>query len=416
MSMPTQDIEPLLRSLLDAGIAAVDGRAATRQALARRTLTGPVYLLSIGKAADTMTLGALDALGDGILDGLVITKYAHLSEELQRRGARLSLRESAHPTPDQSCLDAGAAMIDFVSGLPADAHLLVLVSGGASALVEHLADGMTLADLQAITGKLLADGYPIDVMNRLRRRLSCIKGGKLAAKVACGQVTQLLISDVPGDSLAVIGSGPLVPLPADEATNHLPEELESLIRWSAPPSPAADDPLWRRFDTDIIASSAIAQAAVATAVRDRGLPLIQSEGSLDGDVDDTARRIARRLQSPDATSGIYIWGGETTLVLPDNPGRGGRNQHLALRLATLLDGQADTWVICAGTDGTDGPTDDAGGLIGPETLVSGDRLGLLAANSLDAADSGNYLDAVDALVTTGPTGTNVMDLAIAWRG
>ncbi len=391
--MTTEPVDDVLRALHAAGIDAVGGRQATRRALERIDCGPRVRVAAIGKAASAMALGARETLGDALLSGLVVTKYDHLDGALAD-DPRFTCLESAHPVPDAASLAAGEALIHFVADVADDEHLLVLVSGGASALVERLDAGLTLDDLRRRTQALLADGAPIGEINRVRRSLSRIKGGRLAAHLGACRTTQLLISDVPGDRPEDIGSGPLI---------------------VSPPVDAVPDRSSSRIDTRIIASSGIAQRAVVAAAVARGLTVVQPEGSLDGDVEDTCERIASRLLAPDAAPGIYVWGGEPTVRLPPGPGRGGRNQHLALALATRIAGREDLAVLVAATDGSDGPTTDAGGLVDGTTLARGEALGLDARAALRGADAGPWLERTGALVTTGPTGTNVMDLAIAVR-
>jgi len=379
-----------LRVLHAAGIEAVGGRQATRRALADVDAGPRVRVAAIGKAASAMALGARDALGDALASGLVLTKYAHLEPELVA-DARFDCRESAHPVPDAASLAAGEALVTFVRSVADDEHLLVLVSGGASALVERLVDGSTLAELRRRTDALLADGVPIGEINRVRCTLSTIKGGGMLACLGRCRVTQLLVSDVPGDHPGDIGSGPFV---APETT-----------------CPAGEAP---RVDTRVIASSAIAQAAVVAEAERRGLHVARRSGSLDGDVDATAERVANHLLDPDVAAGVHVWGGEPTVVLPPGPGRGGRNQHLALALAARIAGRDDLAVLVAATDGSDGPTTDAGGLVDGTTLARGGESA--AREALARADAGSWLERTGALVTTGPTGTNVMDLAIALVG
>lgn len=416
---PTQRSDQL-RKLFQAGVDAVGGRQAVERALRSESitgslpnaLTGPVHLVALGKAADAMAHGAISALGDHLVSGLLVTKHEHLSDEL-RTNDRLQCLEAGHPVPDQASLEAGERLCHYVGQIPADHQLIFLVSGGTSALVEYLDEGLTLDDLKRETDKLLSSGAAIGDMNRHRRTLSRIKGGKLARQINC-PVLQLLISDVPGDKPGDIGSGLLVP----DAANGMPASL----------------PVWQRISTHIIASSAIAQAAVARAADQMGLPVIQSSGNLDGDMAEVINRLSSVLRDSDLSPGVYIWGGEPTIMLPESPGRGGRNQHLALAMAPVLSaianraeaveasgssgsednsGNRGLSLLVGGTDGTDGPTGDAGGLVNEKTLARAQRLQLDISRSLAKADAGSCLDQLDALVTTGPTGTNVMDLAIA---
>lgn len=383
-----------LLTLFQAGVDAVGGHQATARSLRSHELPDRVHLVALGKAADAMAAGALTVLADKLVSGLVITKHDHLSDAV-RQDSRLECHEAGHPVPDAASLAAGQRLFDFVAAVPAGDLLVFLVSGGTSALVEHLNDGLDLDDLKRETDQLLASGAAIGEMNKHRRTLSQIKGGKLARQVNC-DVLQLLISDVPGDKPGDIGSGLLVP---DVATGMGPEL-----------------PVWTRIDTHVIASSSIAQQAVATAAADRGLPVRQASGNLDGDMPEVIDRVAAVLSRPNLEPGVYIWGGEPTLVLPPSPGRGGRNQHLALALAEPLSRSESISILVCGTDGTDGPTVDAGGLINDGTLKKARNAGLDINDYLARADAGTCLQKLDALVTTGPTGTNVMDLAIALVG
>lgn len=385
---------PLLRELFQAGIDAVGGEQATARALQRFDLHNNVHLVALGKAADSMATGALSVLGDRLVSGLIVSKHDHIGDSL-KADARLHCIEAGHPVPDAGSLEAGKQLSAFVSAIPADQQLLFLVSGGTSALVEYLEEGLTLEDLKRQTDQLLASGAPIGEMNIHRRKLSRIKGGKLSALIQC-RVLQLLISDVPGDKIGDIGSGLLVP---DIETGMTP-----------------DMPVWQRIETHIIASSTIAQQAVEQAALSKGLRVRQPKGNLDGDMQQVIERVSSELCNSDAGEGIYIWGGEPTVVLPEKPGRGGRNQHLALALSRPLAQTSATAVLVCGTDGTDGPTIDAGGVVTEKTLKHCQDADLRVEDYLERADAGSCLQQVDCLVTTGPTGTNVMDLAIAIVG
>lgn len=408
----------LLKKLFDAAIVAVGGQTATESAL-RHCDWGDlndVYLIAVGKAAPSMTLGALSALGTSIRQGLIVSKYGHIDEQLKQM-EKLECIESAHPVPDENSLYAGQRICEFVTAVPSAGRILFLTSGGASALIEALPENLSLGDLQRVNEYLLSTGLDIVSMNRIRKSISTIKGGRLAGLLSDQQILHLLISDVPGDSLSAIGSGMLaLPDPAVQNADlpDLPPWLNAMQSGVCAPTEA--DPVWSQIDTRIIASNSIACAACKESAMAAGLSVHLSAGSLDGPVEETAEHIAGVLGNESCADGVYIWGGETTVVLPENPGRGGRNQQLALELANRLQQTADWKALCCGTDGTDGPTGDAGGLVGPETIVDGKALGLDAGQSLAAADAGNYLNKTGGLVTTGPTGTNVMDLVIAIKG
>jgi len=388
-----------LRTMFAAGIEAVSGEAATRRACRALDIAAPIRLVAFGKAAGSMARGALDALDDRertggrVVDALVISKHGHLDETL-RRDPRLVCLESSHPVPDRDSLAAGGALLARLGDVADDEHLLVLISGGGSALVEALVEGVDLSGLRARTEALLGNGAAIGEINRVRRGLSRIKGGgALAACGGCG-ITQLLISDVPGDVVTDIASGPFV----------------------APDTDAGTGTGARAVDTRVIASNAIARRAAAGAATGLGYTVLDHDGSLDGDIDAVRVRVEAGL--PDEPGTVRIWGGEPTVSLPASPGRGGRNQHLAASLVPMLalHHAARIAVLVCGTDGTDGPTDAAGGLVDGDSLVRGTAAGVDLAVRLAAADSGTWLEAAGALVRTGPTGTNVMDLAIAVRG
>ncbi len=381
----------LLHELFQAGVDAVGGRQATQRSLQEHTLSKHVHLVALGKAADAMATGALSVIGERLVSGLVVTKHDHLSDAL-KADSRLRCIEAGHPVPDEGSLLGGKTLSEFVAQIPEDHQLVFLVSGGTSALVEHLNEGLGLTELKHETDKLLASGAPIGEMNRHRRSLSLVKGGKLAKQIKC-PVLQLLISDVPGDKPGDIGSGLLIP----DAATGMPADL----------------PVWDLITTHIIASSSIAQAAVEQAAEAKGLVVRQATGELHGDMPEVVERLRSVLTAPELSPGVYIWGGEPTVVLPENPGRGGRNQHLALALSEPLSNVPGVSLLVCGTDGTDGPTQDAGGLVDEQTFAAAQSAELDINAYLERADAGHCLEALSCLVTTGPTGTNVMDLAIA---
>lgn len=404
------------RDLLEiyaAALARVSGEAAVcRRLEADPPGGGPLCLIAVGKAAAAMTLGALQALADPPRAGLVITKHGHLDPRL-REHPGLELYEADHPVPGAASLAAGARLLDFVRNLPAEAHLLVLISGGASSLVEALPPGMDLEALKRLNAWLLASGLPIGAINRVRKACSLIKGGRLAALVAPRPTLCLLISDVAGDDPAVIGSGPLAPAAKSGSLPELPPELADWVR-AAPPMPGSDDPCFRSVRLEIVADLAAAKAAAAEHARALGYAVTLHEVFLDAEAGETGRRLGETLTA--GAPGVHIWGGETTVRLPPEPGRGGRNQHLALSAAMTLAGRDDLWLLAAGTDGTDGPTEDAGALVDGGTLRRCREAGLDPERCLARADAGRCLEASGDLLRTGPTGTNVMDLVIGLRG
>ncbi|MFC3615420.1 DUF4147 domain-containing protein [Lutimaribacter marinistellae] len=356
-------------SIWQAGVDAVGGYASVARAL--DGIPAPDRILAVGKAAAPMARAALDRYGP--IPCLVVTKDGH-ADGLP---SAVEVIEAAHPVPDDRSLAAGRALMQVVASMPSDSRLLLLLSGGASALAEDLVAGATLDALATLNRRLLAEGLDITKMNAARRKLSRIKGGGLLAAFTGHAVEVLAISDVPGDDLAVIGSG--IGLP--------PQRPDCRAR--------------------IVASNGVAREAAAQRARPLGFDILVNAETLHDDIGVLAPRIGQHLRS--MSCGTMILGGEPTVLLPDRPGRGGRNQALALAVAREIAGIPDLAVVVGGTDGTDGPTDAAGG------IVDGTTWSPDGAEAMAAADSGTWLEKHDALLVTGPTGTNVMDLLVAIR-
>lgn len=354
-----------------AGVDAVDGIRATKAVL--DGVPTPDQILAVGKAAAAMASAALEHFGPR--PTLVVTKDDHgrgLPEHVQ-------LIEASHPVPDARSLEGGRALRAAIEAMAPNSHVLLLVSGGASSLAEDLLPGNTLSDLEQLNGRLLSEGMDITAMNAERRKLSRIKGGGLLAHFKGAKATVLAISDVPGDDLNVIGSG----------IGALPETYEF------------------NAVTQIVASNAHARSAAADLARRESLQVLANEECLHDDFLHVASQLGQRLR--DMPPGVMVFGGEPTVVLPDQPGRGGRNQALALALAREITGTSGLTLVVGGTDGTDGPTNAAGAVVDGTTWGDG------AEHALQNADSGSFLDAAGALLVTGPTGTNVMDLVVAIR-
>ena len=363
-----------LQRLFDAAVSAVSGRQAVAKAIREDSAFSPDLIVAVGKAAVGMTLGALDEWPD--CAGLVVTKYDHVSDEFDAF-EKVEVIESAHPVPDQHSLLAGARLIEAVEQLSPDSSVLFLVSGGASALVEALPAGVSLEVLMSVTNEMLATGKTIGEINARRKAFSLIKDGKLIERFPGKQMRVYAISDVEGDAISVIGSGL-------GDGYRLPERASS----------------W------VIASNEIARQAVVSAARKLELRVMENSETLYGDIHDIANRLGPTLA--EAPAGLYVFGGEPTVVLPQHPGRGGRNQSLALAMSKYIAGRENISILVAGTDGTDGPTADAGGLVDGTTWKA-----ITASDALARADAGTYLERNRHLFTTGPTNTNVMDLLIA---
>ncbi|MDZ7823857.1 MAG: DUF4147 domain-containing protein [Ahrensia sp.] len=372
MTGPKQQLYDLFQS----GVDAVRGFNAVKNALVSYNKPTPNIIIAVGKAAGDMALGARAHFQKSI-ETIVVTKYGHVSDELAALSS-CEIFESAHPIPDSNSLIAGARLLDLVSSQPQDARLLLLVSGGGSSLVEALQPGISLDQLVALNKGFMADGLTIGAINTERKKISRIKAGGLLAAFSGAQAHVIAISDVEGDSIDVIASG-------IGAYHGSGKNVEIIIAAS-----------------NHVARQAIAQNAGS-------MPVICNEETLYGDTALVADHIRKIVNHGPA--GLYIFGGEPTVKLPTNPGRGGRNQHLALLLADKIKGQNSITILVAGTDGSDGPTKDAGAIIDGQTVAPEADV----SNFLRSADAGTFLATRNALLTTGPTGTNVMDIVLALK-
>ncbi len=401
----------ILLRLYTAALAAVAGDRVTANYLQQHPWQSnrALAVIACGKAAAAMARGAQSVLGERIVHGLLVTKRGYLAAvSLPEQWHCL---EAGHPLPDEDSLEAGRQLLDFVGKLPVGMPLLVLISGGTSALLEVLPPGVTLADLRRVNEWLLAGGADIRTMNRIRKSLSCIKGGGLCGYLGRRPVLNLMISDVQGDDPAVIGSGLLTPESGPEPVlPDLPAWLRLLLQAA---SACKQQPVsFPEIKQRIIANNRDACEAAAQIAGEIALS-VQIHAPRFGPLPLVAGQLTDCLLA--AEPGIHIWGGEPTLDLPENPGRGGRNQHLALSLAQALQGHDEITVLCGATDGSDGPTEDAGALVDSRTVQQGIDYPGGVKQALARADSGHFLEEVGALISTGPTGTNVMDLVIALK-
>ncbi|MGD8999304.1 MAG: DUF4147 domain-containing protein [Granulosicoccaceae bacterium] len=401
-----------LLNIFHAALSSVNGETVVSRYLRQSPPGGPVHVIAIGKAAASMYAGAQASLGVTVARGLIITKYGHAPAQLP---AHVQCIESAHPVPDEQSMAAGQALLTFIAETPPDGQLLFLISGGASALVEVLPDGMATADLARVNAWLLGSGLDIARMNRVRRAISCIKGGRLLSYLQGRPTRCYLISDVIGDDPATIGSGLLAP--ASEAAASiddptLPEWLQAFIGL-APPAPGVTDAAGDSVQIEVIASLRHALQAAAQTAEAAGLTVHLHEQLFETEATTTGRRLAMELV--EGPTGLHIWGGESVVNLPQHPGRGGRNQQLALAAAEVLAGHDGCYLLAAGTDGTDGPTPDAGALVDGETIARGSLHECDARSCLARADAGRFLEASGDLIQTGPTGTNVMDIVLGLK-
>jgi len=424
-----------LEGVLWAALRAVDAAAAVRAALApvdgelaiagRPLARGQrLWVLAVGKAAAPMAAALETVAGPRIAGGLAVTKDGHGAP---LRG--IELCEAGHPVPDARAERAARRALALVEAAAPEDALVVLLSGGASSLIACPAPGLSLDDVAAVTAALLASGAPIDELNAVRKHLSAVAGGRLGQRARCDRIDVLAISDVPGDRLDVIGSGPFAPdsSTASEARavlegrglwGALPRNVvvhfEALASGAVADTPGPGDPGLARVRTTLLARNADAVAAAASEASRRGMRAIVVSRALAGE----ARRVGRVLAAlAAATADIdapicLIAGGETTVTL-QGKGSGGRNQELALAAALQLAGRERISLLAAGTDGSDGPTDAAGAFADGATQARGRARGLDAVAALANNDSNRFFAGEGGLVVTGPTGTNVMDLVLA---
>jgi hydroxypyruvate reductase len=394
----------LLVHLYETAVDAVDGRQLVQQWCRDNPSFLFTHCVAIGKAATPMLQGALD-IRRTVNSALLITPAGILTGDI-RRNSKVTVIESSHPVPDQSSLAAGRALIDYVSGLPAGASLLVLVSGGTSSLVEVPIEGVSLSQLQKINEHLLASGMDIHAMNAWRKQFSQIKGGGLLQYVQHLQCTQLALSDVYGNDPAVIGSGLLVLSESDKLDKDT--WLQSLL-----PGKMKKTESRNPVETHVIGSVEIAMQAVVDEAFQQGLDYYLHDEFVSGDAVIQGKVIGQYLL--DAPVGIHVWGGETTVALPAEPGLGGRNQSMALSLATAIDGIDDLSVLVAGTDGIDGNTRCAGAIVSGRSMQQVRQMGFDVVAELRNANAGMVLMAIGDLFKPGPTNTNVMDIMIAYK-
>jgi glycerate 2-kinase len=408
--------EKILRSLFDAAVAAAQAETCVAPYLPPRP-KGRTIVIGAGKASATMAREVEDNW-DGDLSGIVITPYGH---GVSCR--TIEVVEAAHPVPDEAGRDAARRILESVQGLSEDDLVLFLVSGGGSALLALPAPGLTLEDKQAVNSALLKSGANISEMNCVRKHLSAIKGGRLAAAAVPAEVVTLAISDVPGDDLAVIASGPTVPDPTtyEDARAVLekyglnpPASVMERIVAAEDETPKPDDPRFARTQAVLVATPQMALEAAAKVAREAGLTALIMGDSIEGEARDVAQvfaGIARQVTNHGQPAGapcVLLSGGETTVSVKGT-GRGGRNAEFLLAMAVALGGQPGIWAIACDTDGIDGTEKNAGCLLRPDTLARAEAKGVSAKAMLANNDGYSFFDAVGGLVVTGPTLTNVND-------
>ncbi len=437
--IPNPTTRQSIVAVLEAALIAVDPAQAVRAVLRcadQQLVIGEqqydlnhfhnIFVIGAGKAGAPMTQAVEAVLGERITGGLVVVKTGH-----RARTERVEIVEAAHPVPDAAGVYAGQRILALAEQAGPDDLVIALLSGGGSALLVNPAPGLTLADKQQMTSALLACGATIQEINCLRKHCSAVKGGQLARAVAPATLVTLVLSDVVGSPLDVIASGPTVP---DHSTWQdawavvekyalaatLPTAIVARLRagltGDLPDTPKADNVVFRTAHTLIVADNQVAAEAACRQARNQGFNPLLLTTYLEGEAGEVVKVVAalakqvREYGQPIATPACLLLGGETTVTLGVNPGRGGRNQALALHAALLLQGMPGVTIVSLATDGSDGPTDSAGGIVDGNTVQRGSALGLHAADYLRRHDAYPFLQATNDLLITGPTQTNVNDL------
>lgn len=412
-----QDQQAFLTGLFEAAVAAADPEQALRKALPEKP-KGRTVVIGLGKGAAQLA-AAFETLWGEPVEGVVVTRYGYAAPCTHCR-----VMEASHPVPDAAGLEASAALFEAVSGLTEDDLVVALVCGGGSALLPAPPEGLTLEDEQALNRALLGSGAPIGVMNAIRKHASRIKGGRLAAACAPARVVSLIVSDVPGDDPAQVASGPTVPDRVDAAAAlglidawgiKLPGKVLDHILSEASAAPMPDDPVFVRNEVHVVASARLSLEAAAQKAEAAGIPAAILSDSVEGEARDVglvhaaiAREIAARGR-PFAAPVVLLSGGETTVTLRGDGGRGGRNTEFLLAFAHAIDGIEGIHALSADTDGIDGTEDNAG------AFADGTVAAVLRAGGEDAMtmlsrnDAWGAFERAGTLFVPGPTGTNVND-------
>ncbi|MER8591910.1 glycerate kinase [Mesorhizobium sp. M1182] len=415
--MTALDPKSFLISIFNAAVAAADPQRTIKDHLPARP-KGRTIVIGAGKGSAQMA-AAFEKVWDRPIEGLVVTRYGY--------GAacrRIEIIEAAHPVPDAAGLEASRRLLEKVQGLTADDLVVALISGGGSALLPSPAEGLTLADEIAVNEALLASGAPIAAMNTIRKHVSTIKGGRLAAAAYPAKVVSLVVSDIPGDNPALVASGPTVP---DSGSREdalasiaaydmkLPASVMAHINSPAADAPRVDDPRFSRNEVHLIASAGVSLEAAAAEARYQGIEAVILSDSIEGEAREVggvhaaiAREVATRNR-PFAKPVLILSGGETTVTLRAK-GKGGRNSEFLLAFAIGISGLAGVHALAADTDGIDGSEDNAGAFADGSTVSRMHKAGIDAKAMLAGNNAWTAFNAVDDLFVPGPTGTNVNDL------
>ena len=412
------DPKTFLTSIFRAAVSAADPELTIRRHLPGQP-KGRTIVVGAGKGSAQMA-AAFEKAWDGPLEGVVVTRYGYAAP-----CDRIEVLEAAHPVPDEAGLRASKRLLETVAGLGEDDLVVALVSGGGSALLPSPPAGLTLADEMAVNQALLAAGAPIGAINTVRKHVSTIKGGRLAAAAWPARVVSLVVSDIPGDNPALVASGPTVPEAAtrDDALRiietwrmDLPEAVMRHLRSEVANAPQPGDPRFARNAVTVIASAAVSLDAAAQEARRQGIEAVILSDSMEGEARDVgsvhaaiAREVALRGR-PFSRPVLILSGGETTVTLRGKGGKGGRNSEFLLSLAIGIDGIDGIHALAADTDGIDGSEDNAGAFCDGGTVARMRAAGVDAKTMLAANNAWTAFNAVGGLFAPGPTGTNVNDL------
>ncbi len=419
------DVVASLKDIFEHAVRAVDPYDCVRSYLEDNPETWErgVYVAGFGKAVSKMAKACEDVIGDKIRGGTLITKYGH-AEKLNR----LELLEAGHPVPDENCLKHSLVIVDLIDKLSRKDELLCLISGGGSALFCKPFEGLSLNDKQKTTDILLKAGADIIELNAVRKHISDVKGGRFLRRFKGKKMTSLILSDVLGDRLDVIASGPTT---YDESTyqdalevirrydqeNEIPGNVTRLLKNGTggviPETLKYGDSVLERVDNVIIGSLSVAIKAAQERALSMGMDVMVREGFVAGEASVAGREMAKRVKEliieRNKRPLCIISGGETTVTVKGS-GKGGRNMELALSFAMEIEGVDGVTMISAGTDGGDGPTDAAGAIVDGKTIQRAVEKGLNAVEYMRSNDTYNFFKKTGELFVTGPTGTNVMDI------
>jgi glycerate 2-kinase len=412
----------ILRAMFEAAVAAAAPALCVPKFLPNRP-EGRTIVIGAGKASAAMAQ-SLEQNWPGKIEGLVVTRYGHAVPCSQ-----IEIVEAAHPVPDDAGTKAAARMLHMMQGFTADDLVIALISGGGSSLLCLPADGITVEEKRAVNTALLKSGAPIQEMNCVRKHLSKIKGGRLAAAAYPARVVSLIISDVPGDDLGSVASGPTVPDPTTFAQARdiiarynikVPNSVTTHLQKAEHETPKPGDPLLSRAEAHLIASPQKSLEAAAAVAKNAGFTPVILGDALEGESRDLGIMMSgiaqqvRKFSQPSPPPCAIISGGETTVTIKDGnqSGKGGRNVEFLLSLAIKLNGQEDISALAADTDGIDGASEVAGAIIDETTMHRARNLGMDPQNFLHRHDAHTFFEQTADQIITGPTLTNVNDFRV----